>query len=305
MTAPITIVVPVYNRAATLSRLLDSVDRQTLRPKAIVLVDNGSTDASLSILQNWAAKRPYAAVAVERRRGACCARNRGLSMVKTPWVMFIDSDDIILPRHVEDFARAIEANPRADLLGRDVLTLMPGGGRARNYFSARTPLFSHIFRAICSTARIVYKTELGRRAGGWNENLRGWDDWELGVRLLLLNPRVVDIGGEPTYHAVFTEESLTSVSFTSRAGDWELALDTARQSIIDAGRTDLLKWIDARAMVLAAQYAREGSQELADNLRLRVFSRTPHPLRMRLIYSHNRCFNHLTWLMARCLFPAN
>lgn len=299
----ITIVVPVYNRAATVGRLLESIDSQTLPPAAVILVDNGSTDSSLSILNHWAQSRPYAAVAVERRRGACCARNCGLAMVKTPWVMFVDSDDILLPSHVSDYARAIASHPDADLFGRDVLTLMPDGSRVRNYFSAHAPLFSHIFRATCATARIVYRTSLGRQAGGWNESLRGWDDWELGVRLLLQNPKVVDIGGEPTYHAVFTEESLTGLSFSARPGDWETALLTAREAVIAAGRDDLLKWIDARSMILAARYAAEGSQSLADCLREQVLSRTPYPVRMRIIYRHNLIFGRLTWPLARILFP--
>ncbi|MCM1163246.1 MAG: glycosyltransferase family 2 protein [Muribaculaceae bacterium] len=299
MQAPITVVIPVYNRAHIVERMLRSLDSQTVSPQAVVLVDNGSTDASLSILQQWASQRPYAAVTVERRRGACCARNCGLAMVQTPWVMFVDSDDRLLPTHIEDYARAIERHPEADMLGRNVVTLMPDGRKLTGYFIDRDPMFHHIFRAICSTARVVYRTELAHRAGGWNESLGGWDDWELGIRLLLQNPRVVDIGGTPTYQAIFTEESLTGLSFSARPHQWELALRTARQDVMEAERSDLIKWLDARAMVLAAQYAREGSQELARGLYDSVMATTAYPQRMRLLYHHNRLMGRLTWALAR------
>ena len=70
-----------------------------------------------------------------------------------------------------------------------------------------------------------------------------------------------------------------------------------------AGRPDLLKWTDGVSMILAAQYAREGSETLAARLYDAVMARTRHPRRMALIYRHNRLFGRLTWPLVRVMFP--
>ncbi len=74
----------------------------------------------------------------------------------------------------------------------------------------------------------------------------------------------------------------------------------------------MLDWRDARAMILAAQYAREArvaedacrdrSQRLASGVYDAVMSRTRHPRRMRMIYRHNLWFGRLTWMLVRMMF---
>ena len=90
-------------------------------------------------------------------------------------------------------------------------------------------------------------------------------------------------------------------------------MDTIRENIIKSGRNDLLKWVDARCMILAAQYKLESlgvcgndSEKgaiLAESLKNKVLERTPYKKRMELIYLHNRYFRRLTWVFARMLFP--
>lgn len=303
--SPITVVIPVYNRAHTVERTLRSIDAQTLKPAAVILVDNNSTDASLSILHSWASSRPYATVTSESRPGACAARNRGLELVETPFVMFFDSDDEMLPVHVADFTKAILSHPSVDIFGRDLLLRTPGAPDRTLYFSAYNAMFNHIFRGCLSTQRVVLRTELVRRVGGWDESLPGWDDFELGVRLLLATDRIYDLGGKPSVLTHFTDESITGTSFGLHPERWELSLETIRRDIRASRRSDLDCWVDSRSAILAAQYAREGREDLAESLMSRLLSsptgrRYRH--RLRLIYHHNRLFNRLTWLLARILF---
>ena len=80
MSNPITIVIPAYNRAHTLSRTLASIEKQNVAPAKVVLVDNASSDSTLSLIRDWAAKpHPFeVTVVAEQKRGACAARNRGV-----------------------------------------------------------------------------------------------------------------------------------------------------------------------------------------------------------------------------------
>lgn len=320
MNSPITIVIPVYNRAHIVRRTLDSVACQTVAPARIVIVDNNSTDTSLSTVRDWASGRHNVTVLSESTPGACAARNCGLRAVSSEWTMFFDSDDVMSPRHVEDFTCAIGEHPEAEVIGRDVYLRSLDGTSRRLYFrDGGVPMFHHLFRGCLSSQRYIARTRLFREAGGWNESLPGWDDYELGVRVLLRNPRIITLGGEPTATVMQQEQSLTGLSFTAHPERWERSLEAIHTHFLalpapSAARAKYLRWLDARAMILAAQYESESRAAAASDpefsrrahalsvaLRERVMARTDTPRRMKMIYLHNLRFHRLTWLMARVL----
>ncbi len=300
--SPITIVIPVFNRAHTLPRLLRSIDAQTLAPAAVVLVDNASTDTSMQVMGVWARGRRDVTILSQPRPGAPAARNLGLAAVRTEWTMFFDSDDEMTPTHIAGLTAAISANPDAGIVGKDIIIRRDGHDSLKGFDISR-PMFMHIFRTSLSTQRYVARTELFRAAGGWDESLPGWDDLELGVRLLLLSPVMTKAPGEPGAIVHFQSESITGESFSARPGAWEKSLDAMREDLLRAGRHEAIDWVDAKAMILAASYRREGSRGLARRLHDRVMARTPHRWRMRLIYLHNLIFRRLTWLLAGAIFP--
>ncbi|MCM1052244.1 MAG: glycosyltransferase family 2 protein [Paenibacillus sp.] len=319
MTSPITIVLPVYNRASTIGRTLRSIDAQSVKPAHIIIVDNASTDSSLSIINSWAATRPDVTVLSEPRRGASTARNRGLREVTTEWTMFFDSDDEMLPSHIGDFSRAIKKYPEADILGRDIFTRFLDGSTRRLYFHAGGDnMFHHIFRATLSTQRYIARTSLFRSVGGWNESLIGWNDYELGVRLLLTTPVMVDIGGNPSAITHQQKDSISGVRASDNHQLWETAIETVRSifrtmpATNDRSKSRYLYWLDARAMLLAATYEHEArkapspestlkARKLANDLYSRTLAALPSASRLILkaIYRHNLTFRRLSWMLAR------
>ena len=130
MKSLITVVIPVRDRAGVVGRTLDSVAAQTLRPFSVVLVDNGSTDGTRAVLDRWqremSAVGPDVTVISEPRPGACAARNAGLAVVRTPWVMFFDSDDVMLPGHLARAVAVALRNPAASVIGWDALDQWTG-----------------------------------------------------------------------------------------------------------------------------------------------------------------------------------
>lgn len=304
MSNPITIVIPAYNRAHTLSRTLASIEKQNVAPAKVVLVDNASSDSTLSLIRDWAAKpHPFeVTVVAEQKRGACAARNRGLQEVETEFVMFFDSDDEMSADHVSDFSAAISRNPQADIFGRDIITESIGGKRKRLYFTSRDTIFNHLFRGCLSTQRIVVRTDLVRKVGGWNENLAVWNDFELGVRLLLATDRIVNLLGAPTVITYQQAESITGTSFSAKAGQWEMSLDSIEKGFRGAGQPDMIKWIDCRRMILAADYENEGRKDLAVNLRSEARKRGRASIRMSTVYHYHRLFHRLSWIVAKLIF---
>ena len=195
-------------------------------------------------------------VAVEPRRGACAARNRGLALVATEWMMHFDSDDEMLPGHLE---RAVAAMKRgdADVVGWDTELRREDGSSKLLRFYSRNMEKRNVLNGMMSTQRWAARTALVRRAGGWNEELKIWVDIELGARMLALHPRVRRVKGAPTV-AVWAsgDASITGSGFASRAGRYEAALQAIERTLGARGAAV----IAVKRGVLAADIRREGGR---------------------------------------------
>lgn len=97
----ISVIVPVYNAGATISRCIDSILLQSYRDVEIILVDDGSTDDSLSICNAFAVRRDNVKVLSQENAGPSAARNNGLDHANGEYIAFVDSDDHIDPWMLE------------------------------------------------------------------------------------------------------------------------------------------------------------------------------------------------------------
>lgn len=104
----VSIIVPIYNVEKYLRQCLDSILRQTFRPLEIILVNDGSTDGSDTICQEYAEIDERIVYLKKENGGVSDARNVGLDAVTSDYVLFIDSDDWIEPTYVEVLYEKIE-----------------------------------------------------------------------------------------------------------------------------------------------------------------------------------------------------
>lgn len=91
----ITVVIPVYNVEAFLEKCLDSVIQQTYKNLEIILVDDGSTDCSGKMCDEYAEKDSRIKVVHQKNKGLSGARNAGIEISKGEYITFIDSDDFV------------------------------------------------------------------------------------------------------------------------------------------------------------------------------------------------------------------
>lgn len=284
----ITIVIPVRDRAMVVGDTLRSVAAQTLRPLCVVLVDNGSCDRTPEVLRLWAemldARGIFTRVVSEPRPGASCARNRGLREVPTPYVMFFDSDDTMSPDHCRNVADGIIAAGYPDIAGWPVRQGHFDGSVSVGRFCSRNLMVNHLFHGCMSTQRFAAKTEFVRSVGAWNECLRGWDDYELGIRMLCATKSVVRLPLKPdTVVMVPQEESITGTAYSHDPAKWEEALDICAELLASGKGHGLLRWIDVRRIILAGEYVREGECALSASLMERVLASAPSAWR-RTVY---------------------
>ena len=109
MSPVISIIIPAYNAEATLARCLNSVLTQSLRDIEVICVNDGSTDGSIEILRQFVAHEARLHVySFEKNYGTVIATKLALLNAKGKYVMFVDSDDVLLPGACEKLARLIE-----------------------------------------------------------------------------------------------------------------------------------------------------------------------------------------------------
>ncbi|HOO79475.1 MAG TPA: glycosyltransferase family 2 protein [Lachnospiraceae bacterium] len=99
--ALVSVIVPVYNAQAYLNNCIESISRQTFSDFECVLVNDGSTDESLSVCRSWEQKDSRFHVITTPNQGAAAARNRGIKESYGEWVAFIDCDDAIAEGYLE------------------------------------------------------------------------------------------------------------------------------------------------------------------------------------------------------------
>lgn len=106
----ITVIIPVYNVEKYLQRCLDSVIAQTYQNLEIICIDDGSTDCSGEICEQYAIKDERVKVFHQENQGVSAARNKGLDMASGEYIAFVDSDDYILKDMYAKMMRALLDN---------------------------------------------------------------------------------------------------------------------------------------------------------------------------------------------------
>ena len=121
MAPKFSIIIPVYNVVPYLRECLDSVFAQTFTDWEMICVDDGSTDGSGAILDEYCKKVEKSGgrrivVLHQKNAGVSAARNAALDVARGEWVWFVDGDDKIHPRALEFFANEVERNPNLELM---------------------------------------------------------------------------------------------------------------------------------------------------------------------------------------------
>ena len=89
------VIVPIYNNEAELPRCIESILNQDYKNFELILIDDGSTDGSASVCEQYANKNSNIVFIHKQNGGAATARNLGISIAKGEYIFFVDSDDYV------------------------------------------------------------------------------------------------------------------------------------------------------------------------------------------------------------------
>jgi glycosyltransferase involved in cell wall biosynthesis len=189
------VVIPAFNAQHTLERAVRSALGQTLLPDQILVIDDGSTDATAEIA---GALGPRVQCLRQSNSGVAAARNRGIANARAEFVAFLDADDEWLPHHLEQASAVFAADPglvwysaayeRRELGGpifrsSPPARLLEGGIIVRDYFEAAMAWTSY-------TPTMIVRRGALTDMGGFDVGMPTAEDLDLWFRLALDHPRI-------------------------------------------------------------------------------------------------------------------
>lgn len=188
----VSVLLPVRNGASWLGEALASIQGQTLADFELIVVDDGSTDASAAIAAEHARSDPRIRLVRGPAEGISAALNAGLACCRAPFIARMDADDIALPQRLERQLAAIEQDPGLGAVGCQV-EIFPREGMSENLLAYEAWLNSltspeRIERECLVESPLVHpaafiRAEALREVGGWRT--RGWpEDYDLWLALL-------------------------------------------------------------------------------------------------------------------------
>lgn len=189
--------IPVRNGADFLARSAASALEQDALE--IIVVDNGSTDGTTTLMAELAARHPKITAVTCSRPGAATARNHGMDMARGDWVQFLDVDDELDPGKIA--VQLSNADGEADWIIGAYRNSYPDGSETKN-IPHEDPWKGLVFqyRIGCTHANLYRRNTL-KTIGGWNEDLADGEDPELHFRLLKARIRFhIDPIIRCTYH---------------------------------------------------------------------------------------------------------
>jgi glycosyltransferase involved in cell wall biosynthesis/GT2 family glycosyltransferase len=279
-TARVSVVIPHHDLARFLPEAIDSVRAQTRPPDEVIVVDDGSTErASRALLRDVErARGRWEGVRLVRKPngGLSSARNAGLHAASSPWIVFLDADDLLHPRFLELTLAAAERGPGVVLVATPVAYFHDEPARPRG---GRVPI--GLQRDMLAAANVASSCTalLDRQAvldvGGYDEHMTAFEDWELYCALAERGGRSVVVP-EFLFHYRYRPESMLRSEGVRRR-------DRMRAHVL-ARHPGLPLDPDRALRLLLAQVSRtdphaEAVRLCEENLRYRVVDRLNHALR--------------------------
>lgn len=203
---PVSVIIPTYNRAQFLTRALDSVARQTWRCGEVIVVDDGSTDNTMDLLDKQMDQPGiHLRVFQQENKGPGAARNLGITKAEYPFIAFLDSDDHWHKKKLELQYQALQNNPQYHVSHTFEKWLRRGThlNQKKIHIPRHGDIFSHCLQ-ICGVgmSTVLIESKLFQKVGYFDESLRCCEDYDLWLRissnypfLLIKKPLTVKEGG--------------------------------------------------------------------------------------------------------------
>ncbi len=185
------VIVPARNMERFLEETLQSVRDQTFDAFEVICIDDGSTDGTRQIADSFARQDSRFHAVAGPAKGVSAARNMGLELAKGRFVLFLDADDLLHRRALDEFQSsltttdavgAVAGVQRIDVNGQPMR-----GADNRQLVPAQDQLAALLRKNfVVNGGALALRTDIARQSGGFDEALVNGEDWEFWCRVALL-----------------------------------------------------------------------------------------------------------------------
>lgn len=215
----VSVIIPSYNHATYIRQCVDSVLGQTCRDLEVIVVDDGSSDGSLEILQSYG---DAITLIYQDNRGTQAARNAAIAASSGELIAILDSDDYWLPHKLAAQVALFDRRPELGLVYAFADTVNPAGERTNVGWHLGAPVI-HPYGALAQLLLGCYipaLTATFRRTciedvGSFDENLLGSGDWDLWIRIAARYP--IACVEQPLAHYRIHPTNTTKLLFRTKA----------------------------------------------------------------------------------------
>ena len=198
----VSVIIPTYNRGWIVREAIDSVLAQDFNNFELIVVDDGSTDDTADILDDY---RERITVLTQLNRGVSAARNRGIRSSSGRFIAFLDSDDRWLPQKLSRQIDFYDSHPDAQICQTEEIWIR--NGRRVNPKTRHRKPSGKIFErslelCLVSPSAVMIRRDLFERVGLFDENLPACEDYDMWLRVschypvyLIKDPLIVKQGG--------------------------------------------------------------------------------------------------------------
>lgn len=209
------IIIPLYNKETFISETLKSIAKQSFTDYEVIIINDGSTDNSLSVVQQL--KSEKIKVFQQKNQGVSAARNHGISVAKGQFIALLDADDTWYINHLEELKKQINKFPNAGLYCNNYEILYSKSVKRnatfnfayqKNCLIVKDFFKASIINSVAWTSAVAFSKEKFNSIGGFNTTLNTCEDLDLWLRLALKH----DVAFNPTItmsYKTYITDSLT------------------------------------------------------------------------------------------------
>jgi glycosyltransferase involved in cell wall biosynthesis len=269
MTPKISIVIPLYNKANAIEETVLSVLDQTFSDFEIVIINDGSTDASLAVTEGIEDSRIN--IYSTKNQGVSAARNYGITRAQADYIAFLDADDIWLPNHLEHLNTLLQKFPNCGLYC---------SAYAKQYESIRTPAIfknipiknnwmgivdnyfeSSLKNSLAWTSATMVPKSILEALNGFNESIKlgAGEDTDLWIRIALQHP-VAFCNSVTAIHNLQSENRISNSKT-----DLRQFIDLDVYEPMTKDNPSLKTYLDINRFAIGMQYKLSGNSEAAED----------------------------------------
>lgn len=179
----ISVIIPACNQGMYIADAIQSVLDQSYRNLEVLIVDDGSTDDTRSIVAKFSDPRLH--YLYQENRGLSAARNLGIHHSKGSYLSFLDSDDLFLPNKLRLLLKQMESHHSSGLVAGQAIPFDQSGQHPDKIYATALPLDSAqlLLGNPLHVGSVLLRRSWQERAGFFDESLRSYEDWDMWLRL--------------------------------------------------------------------------------------------------------------------------